>query len=78
MRYQTQSLHKTLQNERTSAHALSFRPGTFRPIFLLQHARALLSQSRTGFIEKLIRNNFETTLAVSAGIAWTLFKEKTE
>lgn len=39
---------------------------------------AAIQRAPFGFIEKLIRNNFETTLAVSAGIAWTLFKEKTE
>lgn len=39
---------------------------------------AAIQRASFGFIGKLIRNNFETTLAVSAGIAWTLFKEKTE
>lgn len=39
---------------------------------------AAVQRAPLGFIGKLIRNNFETTFTVSAGIAWTLLKEKTE
>lgn len=39
---------------------------------------AAMQRAPLGFIGKLIQNNFENTLTVSAGIAWTLLKEKTE
>lgn len=39
---------------------------------------AAVQRAPLGFIGKLIRNNFETSLPVSAGIAWALLKEKTD
>lgn len=39
---------------------------------------AAVRRAPFGFIERLSRRGFETTPAAAAGIAWTLFKEKTK
>lgn len=39
---------------------------------------AAVQRAPLGFIEKLIRHDFEPTLSACAGITWTLLQEKTE